>query len=141
MLCNCSRSDLRQQALANDASSLHDGTRALVLVTMHLHDRCHGASAFHMRACSAQRTPVRYSTVRHGTVQYSTWKLLSLASAGGVCTRRLLQASRALQGQGHSHIQSSPRSFLEPLCATLPALIRLLWICRTCNSLEIGNIV
>lgn len=107
MLCNCSRRDLRQQALANDASSLHEETRALV--TMHLHDRRHRASAFHMRACSAQRSPLRY-----GTVQYSTLKLFSLASAGGLCTRKLLEAGRNLQGQGHSHIHSGSRSFLEP---------------------------
>lgn len=68
LLCNCSRRDSLQQGQARDAFSLHDDARALV--TMHLHDRRHCASAFDMRAGSAQRN----------TVRYSTWQLF-LASA------------------------------------------------------------
>lgn len=68
MLYNCSRRDLLRQCLARNAFSLHDDAHALV--TMHLHDRRHCASAFDMRAGSAQRN----------TVRYSTWQLF-LASA------------------------------------------------------------
>jgi hypothetical protein len=66
MLCNCSRRDLRQQASANDASSLHDETRALVTMhcTIDVVARPHSICAL------VVRNALLCGTVRYGTVLY-----------------------------------------------------------------------